>query len=1152
MKRIAKCSAILILIVATVSWALADLVEAKGLNDYLSEGSQLYQNGKHKNALEAWKKGLDQATKQGHVQAQGVFLGRIGMLYYSIGQHKKALEFYEKSLSMGRRAKDKKGERSALRNIGVIYSNIGKYQEAISYYKESLAVTRGIGDIEGEIGILEAIGDSYTHLSQFQEAYRCFTNALAIASKNNELDESAILSRLGGLEYLQGREDKAFDYFRQALKIKRKRKDIRGQADLLEIMGDICGDMGKHDSALEYLAEALTIEIKLGNFQEQGDIAESIAKIYKGMGQHRKALKAFQKVLELRKKTKDRKGEATTLAYMGETYVLLEEYEKALDYHQESLDIDRMTGDSKKEIYNLTHIGVIYEKMADYDKALLFHNKSLAKADRIGEMKSQAQALANIGRIYNLKGQYESAIEYSNKSLFINDKIGNSKGRSINFEILGNVYRKMGQFEKAMEYLKKSLDINRKIGDMDGQAGSLANIGIVQLDLGQYGKAIESYEKALNIRFKTGGIIRGILGNIGNAFIAAGQYEKALIWCEQDLKLSRKANDTKSESVALGNMAIIFSGQGEYKKAVDFHKKALLLKRKIGDIRGEAKILYNLGKISRDLGDYDKATEYLEKALAISKRILAQKQQVFNLTGLGIVELSVGKSVRAEIRLEAAIEILEYMRENLGTDEERGGLLSRLPNCYGMLASARLAQGNQNGAFEAIERGRAKSFMDLLGTRGTGGQRGGVKTKKLTKMENQLSTLRKRQMNLAIAPAGTKTRTLQNSLKKGISELDKQRLDLIEQIKKLDPELGSLKTVDSPTIEEILSILPPGTALLEYFHVGKHTVSKKKKDQLWIFILNSQGLDFKAVDISYADLRRSLEKYADLVGNASSDFREIQAMSGKLYRCLIEPVGTVTQFKKADNLVIIPWGPMFKIPFAALAPHGGKPLGSKKSLVMAPSAGVYRYLLKKRGSGRGKVFAVGNPKTGMAPLQGAEREAKEIAGMFGKSIVRTRSTATESLIKSDYKALGGPDIVHLACHGIFNERIPQLSYLALTPDKKNDGKLEMHELFDLDWKGVSLVTLSACSSGKGRLGAGDDLVGLTRGFMFAGAPSILCSLWDVDDEATRALMLCFYKNYLDGMSKSEALRKAQLEMQKRKEWAHPYYWSAFVLFGDWE
>jgi CHAT domain-containing protein len=187
----------------------------------------------------------------------------------------------------------------------------------------------------------------------------------------------------------------------------------------------------------------------------------------------------------------------------------------------------------------------------------------------------------------------------------------------------------------------------------------------------------------------------------------------------------------------------------------------------------------------------------------------------------------------------------------------------------------------------------------------------------------------------------------------------------------------------------------------------------------------------------------------------------------------------------------------------------------------------------------------------MTPLPGAEKEAMNIAALFKASTVRTGAEATESLMKGGYGKLDRPDVVHFACHGIYNEKAPELSHLALTPDQKNDGKLEMHEIFELDWKGVSLVTMSACSSGKGKLGAGDDLIGLTRGFMFAGSPSILCSLWDVDDEATRALMVNFYENYLGGMSKPESLRLAQIAVMKKAKWSHPYYWSAFVLFGDW-
>ena len=173
-------------------------------------------------------------------------------------------------------------------------------------------------------------------------------------------------------------------------------------------------------------------------------------------------------------------------------------------------------------------------------------------------------------------------------------------------------------------------------------------------------------------------------------------------------------------------------------------------------------------------------------------------------------------------------------------------------------------------------------------------------------------------------------------------------------------------------------------------------------------------------------------------------------------------------------------------------------------------------------------------------------------GLIGRlQNIHIGAKATETLMLKTYASLGRPDVIHFACHGIFNDRAPELSHLALTPDQKNDGKLEMHEIFNLDLKGVSLVTLSACSSGKGKLGTGNDLIGLTRAFMFAGTPTVVSSLWDVDDAATRQLMTAFYQNYISGMSKPRALKKAQLAMISSKKYSHPYYWSAFVLFGDW-
>ena len=324
---------------------------------------------------------------------------------------------------------------------------------------------------------------------------------------------------------------------------------------------------------------------------------------------------------------------------------------------------------------------------------------------------------------------------------------------------------------------------------------------------------------------------------------------------------------------------------------------------------------------------------------------------------------------------------------------------------------------------------------------------------------------------------------------------------------------------------------------------------EKKRNELWVFVITQNSLHFERMDVSRETLEAELEAFVRVLEAGGSDLPKLRSLSGGLYALLIQPI---EQRLGHETLVVIPWGPMYKIPFGALTAGNGEVLVASRRVVVSPSAGVYRYLLNKRRSGRSRIFAVGNPVTALSPLPGAEREAAEVASLFPEAVLRKRTEATETYVKQPLARLGSPDVVHLACHGIFNEIAPPLSYLALTPDGENDGNLEMHELFGLDWRGVSLVSLSACSSGKGKLGAGDDLVGLTRALMFAGAPSVLCSLWDVDDEATRELMRGFYENYLSGHDKSESLRLAKLSLMKRAEWSHPYYWSAFVLYGDWE
>jgi len=272
-----------------------------------------------------------------------------------------------------------------------------------------------------------------------------------------------------------------------------------------------------------------------------------------------------------------------------------------------------------------------------------------------------------------------------------------------------------------------------------------------------------------------------------------------------------------------------------------------------------------------------------------------------------------------------------------------------------------------------------------------------------------------------------------------------------------------------------------------------------------------------------------------------SDLYKYDSMS--LYDLLIKPVKPYLTTKR---LGIVPHGMLHYLPFAALA-NNNHFLIEEYSLVYFTSATVYKFCKNKRKRFEGNILAFGNPDLGQASLDipFALKEVGSIGNLYPGSQILVRVDASEEA----FKALSGAyNVLHLASHGIFDADKPLNSALLLSPSDKEDGRLTVSEIFDLEL-GASLVTLSACQSGMSRIKAGDELMGLPRAFIYAGVPSVVATLWNVSDEATAILMDNFYRN-LKVLDKAEALRAAQLELLKKPESKNPYYWAAFYLTGD--
>jgi CHAT domain-containing protein len=341
------------------------------------------------------------------------------------------------------------------------------------------------------------------------------------------------------------------------------------------------------------------------------------------------------------------------------------------------------------------------------------------------------------------------------------------------------------------------------------------------------------------------------------------------------------------------------------------------------------------------------------------------------------------------------------------------------------------------------------------------------------------------------------------------------------------------------------------------------------------------GLSVFTLAVSEGALRQRVETFRKAIADTTSSGRKaLPAQARELYDLLVRPAES--RLAQAKRLMIIPDGPLHVLPFAALMRNEREYLVEWKSLHSIVSAAVYAELRKPHPRAHravNQVVAFGDPRypnldktkpesvtdselrsavtNGLAltRLVFSREEVETIAATFPE---RTKSYVGADATEERAKSLGA-DVryVHFAAHGLLDERFPLNSALALTiPEKWTEGHknglLQAWEIFDQVRLDADLVTLSACNTALGQEQNGEGLIGLSRAFLYAGARSVLASLWNVNDYRTATLMKRFYADLKQGKSKDEALRTAQVQLLHSRASSHPFYWAAFTLIGDWK
>jgi CHAT domain-containing protein len=484
----------------------------------------------------------------------------------------------------------------------------------------------------------------------------------------------------------------------------------------------------------------------------------------------------------------------------------------------------------------------------------------------------------------------------------------------------------------------------------------------------------------------------------------------------------------------------------------------------------------------------------------------------------GRLQLSAGNDDIAISVLSEAVELLEAQRSSLSLDTSKLGFVNDKLSVYRDLVALYVSRDQADRAIEYAERAKARALIDLLASRDAHPEPQGS-----DQLQELLASINDAETSLAAINLNDDS---QRSVTRGL--LRKYQNSLQE----MAPEFTSLRTVTSPRIAQLQSSLQEGEGLLEYFGEG---------DDLWVFILSREGVSAAKLPVTNLDTQVAALR-SDLQNPNSTQF---ERSSHQLYASLVQPVEDAIQgFKR---LTVVPHGTLHYLPFAALY-DGERYLLEHFEVRVLPSASVLQFLNKDSQSENRRMLVLGNPDLDDASmdLPGAEVEAINLGQIRPGTNVLLRKNASETLLKAN---AGNYRYLHIASHGIFNAEDPMASALLLSASDRDDGLLSVAELFDLRLN-ADLVTLSACETALGEVTGGDDVIGFTRGFLYAGAESIVSSLWKVSDAATNKLMQAFYQG-LPEQGKSAALRQAQLAL-KGGEYGHPYYWAAFQLTGQYD
>jgi CHAT domain-containing protein len=1069
-----------------------------------------------------------------------------------------------------------------LMHLGKSLEAHGDAPGAIAAYARATEAWHAIDNGSGEAAAQLGVGRLRQAAGDWNAADIAYAAALTAAGEGPM--RATALESLATIAWWRGNPKRALDLAGQALPLLDGPDGAERRAPLLIIAGNAAAGLHENARAIHYFASAealgaISPGVRAAALAAQGKLVTEQGDGARGIALARLAMALHRQLHDEAAVNKDRSDLAGALAAMGKR-------DEALATFEETLKAARASNDFQQQAASLSEIAQLHLGFGDTDLAVAEYTQAQDAARRSSDPDTEATATAGLGMAYHAQGDETAALAQINAAIAIRQHLRDPYGEAVARSDLAIVKNDTGDPQGALEIYADTRATFASLSDTYNEAAALDNTSSVYRGLGANDQALRYLGRAATIDERAGdeASLAAVLNNRAVIEQSADRPDDALSDIDRALQIERKLGNRLAQAKSLSSKAMILDppgSQGDHAAALDLLRQALALAEQTHNLNDQALVLHNRGGLRERMGDLDGALGDLRAALQIWHRIRSVEGEATARFLIARIEAAQGRTRDALADAQAAIALNESQRASIIGEDLRASRIERATGAYALRTELLMRLDQQapgNGyaaqALEATEATRGRSLLDLLSE----AQARMLQHADPTQVQRLIATRRALSAKTAQQaklgpddPNGTQ-------LAREIDDL-LARQDRIEAaLRAADPAYARLTDAAPMTVDRMQALLDSDTVLLDYV-LGK--------DRSFVWVVSPASLHTyqlpgrKAVLAAANALRKAIGMPDD-----RADFDTASATLGAM---LLGPAAADIDGKR---LVIVADAALqTRVPFAALtlpaASGHGTLVVEAHEVVSEPSVAALaalRHSIAGRRRPPGIVAILADPVVSpddprlpavehipddasgsirqvaaggaLNRLPGTRQEGDAILALAPPDKVMARFGFEATRDAAEDAALANYRIVHFAAHGLTDTRTPALSGIVFSlfsaDGTPRDGYLRLGDVFGLSLP-VDLVVLSACESGLGREEGGEGVVGISRGFLYAGAARLVTTLWDVDDASTADLMARFYSAMLgpQAFPPAAALRAAQRGQIADGRWSAPVRWAAFSIQGEW-